>query len=698
MSIKENFFSLSLQDLLEARDAYHNYLVRLENVAATAVGRKRFRREGVDRNEPIRMSNSEVRKGSWPCVLVFVTRWLGKSELAREKHLGHFIPEVLVLRDGRSIPTCVIELEPADAEPNTDYLDYQSDLIGGSYPVITHEQGRTHYGTLACLVSDGSATYGLTCRHVAGEPGRKIYSQIAGQEQEIGVSSKQQLGRRLFSNVYPGLVGEHTFVNIDAGLIHLKELDCCTALVHGIGRVGPIYDMGPQTVSLDLIGKPVRAFGAMSGPLFGEIAAIFYRYKEIAGVEYVADVMIGPRIDMPAALPTTRGDSGTLFFMDSPKKGEPLRPIAMQWGGTLQKQQRFVLATFLSTICRELNVDVVSSWNTGHFEYWGGRIHPLAAVSACKLLPEGKLRQLVENNVDTLGELALVPDKWKPGRGHLQEYQQARQAEKPLHYTDMDAAGHGPWAGKTLLDIWKDPKRITREIYAQYLGKEDSDVDTGADEPSTLPFRAAYVWSEMVRLARAGDAEKFLCAAGVLSHYTWDAACALHLSRYHDGYPKDERPDATAAERGVGIHANYDNLSRIKLKVSTVRDSLLEALDGVELDADALKGPRDVAWKVIELMRDVYKHLDPKKLVDHYIEKDGRLDWKYLEKPTIAALAHASRLTAEAWVAAWNAGDGDRHIKDRDLKARDFEQLAQTWQDPEFLPSDQSFDPGREAA
>ena len=39
----------------------------------------------------------------------------------------------------------------------------------------------------------------------------------------------------------------------------------------------------------------VRGVGAASGDMFGEVEALFYRYKTNGGFEYVADLMIGPR-------------------------------------------------------------------------------------------------------------------------------------------------------------------------------------------------------------------------------------------------------------------------------------------------------------------------------------------------------------------------------------------------------------------
>src|SRR6185295_18873819 len=78
-----DFAHLSLTDLLTARDLYHVFLMRHPNVVATAVGRYRIRSGDSWPNErrqhhgkgARRLSNSEVRPYSWPCILVFVKAW-----------------------------------------------------------------------------------------------------------------------------------------------------------------------------------------------------------------------------------------------------------------------------------------------------------------------------------------------------------------------------------------------------------------------------------------------------------------------------------------------------------------------------------------------------------------------------------------------------------------------------------------------
>src|ERR1044072_8214666 len=81
------FSSLSLLDLLGARDQFHVHLMHKANVVGTAIGRYLIRKTEpypTAKNQPARsgpkyartLENSEVRDYSWPCVLVFVSRWV----------------------------------------------------------------------------------------------------------------------------------------------------------------------------------------------------------------------------------------------------------------------------------------------------------------------------------------------------------------------------------------------------------------------------------------------------------------------------------------------------------------------------------------------------------------------------------------------------------------------------------------------
>ena len=84
-----DFSSLSVKDLLDAREAYHLHLAHLENVAATAIGRFRIRKDDRDSKDPNApewqkvgkaaprtLENTVVTHWSWPCVMVFVKEWV----------------------------------------------------------------------------------------------------------------------------------------------------------------------------------------------------------------------------------------------------------------------------------------------------------------------------------------------------------------------------------------------------------------------------------------------------------------------------------------------------------------------------------------------------------------------------------------------------------------------------------------------
>ena len=107
-----NFRSLSLKDLLEARDTYHWHLMNKANVVGTAVGACLIRDADADtgkagskvRRQPRTFGNSSVRDTSWPCVLVMVRDWVEASGFGGAD--GTFapqdmVPKTLFMPDGR---------------------------------------------------------------------------------------------------------------------------------------------------------------------------------------------------------------------------------------------------------------------------------------------------------------------------------------------------------------------------------------------------------------------------------------------------------------------------------------------------------------------------------------------------------------------------------------------------------------------
>src|SRR5678815_5380802 len=92
LSTERNYRSLSIKDLLQARDLYHYHLLNKPNVVGTAVGLYLIRKDEPEPAEQVRrrgrkpkrrlgpkgertLGNSEVREYSWPCVHAFVREW-----------------------------------------------------------------------------------------------------------------------------------------------------------------------------------------------------------------------------------------------------------------------------------------------------------------------------------------------------------------------------------------------------------------------------------------------------------------------------------------------------------------------------------------------------------------------------------------------------------------------------------------------
>ena len=212
-SPSQTYSSLSLKDLLDARDAYHIALMKKSNVRATAVGLYLVRNDEVwpTRRDfhpkkvttPRRLSNSSVTPFSWPCVLVFVNQWIYSHDFGKVYDPTEAIPRTLYLPDGRSVPVCVVEADFAQVEPQEPkrnaYPDY---LIGGGFPLSVDVQGETRDASVGCLVTDGHTHYALTNRHVVGEPGSPVYAVLRGGRERIGKASELQISRMPFSEVY----------------------------------------------------------------------------------------------------------------------------------------------------------------------------------------------------------------------------------------------------------------------------------------------------------------------------------------------------------------------------------------------------------------------------------------------------------------------------------------------------------------
>ena len=339
-----SFNNLSVQDLLEARDLFHVHLMSKANVVGTAIGRYRIREEDILDEKIIRnrlnhiksvrtLSNSRIIDESWPCILVFVEKWLNEADLRGGDYL-QAIPKNVYMPDGRIVPICVVAApveEKSDILVNESKLQFPDSAIGGGYPLIVNSQGIKKIASIGCVVTDGNKYYALTNKHVLGSKGDIIYTQLKDKLVEAGLSSGINIGNTKFQNVYHDWIQDNSFINVDVGLIEISDINKWKTDIFGLGRLGKVVDLHCKNINLKLIGLGVSAFGAVSGKLDGEIAALFYRYKSIGGYEYVADFLIGPKKG-DETLATKHGDSGTIWTIKNNLENGALEylPLAMQ--------------------------------------------------------------------------------------------------------------------------------------------------------------------------------------------------------------------------------------------------------------------------------------------------------------------------------------------------------------------------------
>ncbi len=764
-----SYDQLSIRDLLDARDQYHIHLMQHANVVATAIGRYRIRindswptakGEGKVHGTYARtLENSEVRSYSWPAILVFVQKW---EDLKRLKP-SDVVPKTLYLSDGRKVPVCVIEA-PKEQHNETRRQDtaYPVNNIGGGWPVIAESQGRRYEATIACLVSDGHTIYAMTNRHVSGDAGEIVYSRLGGKQERIGVSSAKQLTRMPFTSLYPGWPGRDVYVNLDIGLIEVDNLDQWTAEIRNIGQMGRMVDLSVDNISLSLIGADVQGTGAGTGQMQGEIAALFYRYNTNGGFEYIADIMIGPRSGTavtgkgkssktPAVPPfaTHPGDSGTLWLLEvaakmpapqsnaaSKKTGKQKQaalsgkpqfeylPLAMQWGRNMlysaasAPPQSYALATFVSRVCAELNVDPVRNWNLDQPDTWSALGHFAIAARAQvalsgrypkldKLMNNNALiishddQAMLKNNFKGMGSadfvpLADVPDFfWKP---RIAKQGFARSFEGPNHFADMDQPND---QGKTLLDLCKakafiDPVKwdaFYDSIVNLATGKK---IDAG--HRGLLPFRVWQLFDAMAQAAEKGRRGEYVCAAGVLTHYIGDACQPLHISYLHDGDPENmieyvfkrgkREGESEMRPFGKGVHSGYEDAM-----VSAFKE---EVLDGLKSTPKAKKSELittgfEAAQLTIDMMRQTFKSIPPRKIVEVFGSFDGKpkeraeLLWKKFGPKTITNMQSGAHLLAVLWESAWVKGNGERNVKS--TAALSEENAMEICARPNFVPS-----------
>jgi hypothetical protein len=677
------YASLSITDLLDAREAAHVHLTQMENVFATAIGLYRIRAGDIDHSHyhppeeaalkergkkalPRTMENTVVQPWSWPCVLVFVKDWLKPADYHAAAVKGQVVAPFIYLPDGRVVPTCVVQAGLWNgADSRLVGYQFSKQLMGGGYPVITEVQGKEHVGSVGCLVTDGVKHFALTNQHVAGEAGSEIFTLLQGDARRIGVSAKRSVRSKRFQELYPGFPGQFTYGNLDIGLIDVDNLADWTAQIYGLGVLGPLVEFNVHTVSLDWIGTAVVAHGAHSGDLKGEIKALFYRYRVIDGVDYVSDFLIGGADGAPLA--TMPGDSGTLWCIETqaaPAKavkpaarnrktpappasdsGVVYRPFALEWGGQKltggggAQFTQYALATSLAIACRELDVEIVADLNAELPQYWGAVGHYKIAERAVDST-SAKLNDFLSQNMSQLtyaadvingGKIKPSPTEFVPladvpdvvWKSNINRGGTAvRPQENWNHYADMDLPGED---GKTLFDL-SGIDAAKKTLTATALSIADwKTFYAGAPQPSASKSKAAHVNMGSLPF-RVWQIFDYMVSARNASEFLCAAGILGHYvgdscQPLHSSMHSDGLDGAS-----TGVHSTYEELmiDRYAPDLATKLDGLkASALGPQARDETTIKSGFEAGLAVIELMARAQRYLPPVDICNTYESLGG---------------------------------------------------------------------------
>jgi len=205
-----DFSSLSLKDLIEARDLYHFHLMSKANVVGTAVGLylirdkedwPRARGEGARPRHKLTyartFANSQVRDYSWPCILVLVRDWVDESEFGRagKPKPSEIVPKRLYLPDGRIVPVCTVLAPPLPQRQRRIDLGEQ---LSGDLPVAAGADPRQpaaqlgeHLGAgLAAGMARGQRVGGVPVRHQAAD-GRDVLGALHDSMQRQAAAERR---------------------------------------------------------------------------------------------------------------------------------------------------------------------------------------------------------------------------------------------------------------------------------------------------------------------------------------------------------------------------------------------------------------------------------------------------------------------------------------------------------------------------
>lgn len=432
-----------------------------------------------------------------------------------------------------------------------------------------------------------------------------------------------------------------------------------------------------------------------------------------------------------------------------PLKSRDLRPLAMEWGGQVfadsAKRSTFAVATYLSGVCRLLNVELVNDVSRGVSGYWGRVGHYSIAVFATQLVADPSLKALLTANLELLSfdldmikgghtldklladrekiggfvPLADVPDEvWKKrpppakngrigGRDNRATPTGSNGPEHPNHYADIDdpyPPTNTTWRQQCL----NDPNNISAQAWQRFYAdiakycedNGDHDLAHQYRDPlhqGLLPLRVWQLFDAMVTLLNQHDIVGFLTAAGICAHYIGDASQPLHGSVLADGDPRQRADRLNAhgqpAKFGEGVHVAYESemVTRKANDLVELITDKLPAQHGLQLSTDG----KDAARATLVLMDDAANILPPRSILECFEKNlDGdhvhvsTLDamWEELGDQTADVMVLGARTLAMTWDAAWAIGNG-RSVTDQQLGAVDQSEIQRRYTDTSFVPS-----------
>ena len=368
----------SLADLMRIRAFPENrrYLDSINGNLGTALG---FKKRA---NEPV---------SDEPAVIAFVP----------QKIHSNWIDDKVDIRSELSVPgengnpgiRCSLDIvEGGKTETARPIVEAQTELVKrlrggdpqiwpGSQLAILNSREVEILGTLGVFVRQQSSGFlgFLTNDHVAF-PNRSVYHprhpSAGGLGKAIGIppAVNAHVGEVPPLQWYGAFATEpEAMVHVDCEFIKCSSLlgeDRICPEIMGAGEFGPLYrlDLNKDMSSKDScpIGQKVVKLGRTTGLTEGTVTAFAYEWFDGANRTCYTDLLIAPNrvaadggreISLPFS---ERGDSGSLILLK-----EGMRPLALLWGGFLEKlqkgkgQENWTYATRLAEILDELDLDLV---------------------------------------------------------------------------------------------------------------------------------------------------------------------------------------------------------------------------------------------------------------------------------------------------------------------------------------------------